>query len=65
MSPIERQLSLMGAKSTLLQTFRFKVARLQVYVAITCCTLLHQAVRSKENNSLEESRVILVSDRDS
>ena len=52
MSPIETWLSLTGTKSTLLQTFRFQVARLQVYVAITCYTLLHQATRAEGKNSL-------------
>ena len=56
MSPIERRLSLTGTKSTLLQTFRFCVARLQVYVAITCFTILHQATRAEGKNSLRERR---------
>ena len=47
-------------KSTLLQTFSFQVARLQVYVAITSDTLLHQATRDEGKNILREHMDILV-----
>ena len=59
MSPIETRLFLTGTKSTLLQTFCFKVARLQVYVAITCYTLLDQARRGERKNSLRERTTFL------
>ena len=39
-----------------------RVARLQVYVAITYYTLLHQATRGEGKNSLKELKDILVSD---
>ena len=51
MSPNERQWSL-------------TVARLQVYVAITCYKLPHEATWGEEKNSLMECKDILVSDRD-
>ena len=51
-------------KSTPLQTFHFQVARLRHYVAITCCTLLHQVARVEGKNSFRERRDILLSERD-
>ena len=60
MSPIESRSSLTGTKSTLLQTFCFEVARLQVYVAISCYTLLYQATRAEGKNSLNECTDIIV-----
>ena len=60
MSPTETRLSVRGTKSTLLQFFCFKVARLQVYVATTCYTLMHQAARTEGKNSLRECRDILI-----
>ena len=52
------------AKSTLFKTFCFKLARLQVYVAITCYPLLHQTTNCEGKNSFRERRDILVSGRD-
>ena len=68
MSPFERQLAITGAKSTLFEIFCLAkkdcIARLQVYFAITCYTLLHQATRGKGKTTLRKSRDILVFDRD-
>ena len=52
------------AKSTLLQTFCFEVARLQVYVAITCYILLHQATSIEGKNTFRQRGDILVSEHD-
>ena len=52
------------AKSTLLQTFCFEVARLQVYVAITCYMLLHQTTRIEWKNTFRQRGDILVSEHD-
>ena len=64
MSPIERRLSLDGGKFTLLRTFCFEVAALQVCFTITCYTLLHQAAMGKGKNRLRKGSDIFVSDRD-
>ena len=68
MSPFERELDLAGAKSTLLEIFCLAkidyIVRLQVYFAITCYTLLHQATRGEGKTGLRKSRDILVFDRD-
>ena len=44
--------------------FCLQVAKLQIYVAIICYTLLHQATRGERKNGLRERRDIFLSDRD-